>query len=134
MVFCWKSTFVNSFPSDSWNSVMILAIWGTHVSQRINDESSCLLIKSVARSVDLVALLFCLCTWSRAILENSWFNFWKEKKPLLRILYTSRCLTCIAINSKICTVNHLVYIIFIHYKAGLFKRDWRSPMPVLTPT
>ena len=82
-LFSWccveRAILVNDFLSDSSNSVMILAMSGQHVSQQINDESSRLLSKSVAPLVDLISLLFCLCTWSRAILPNSLFDFWIEK-------------------------------------------------------
>ena len=38
--FVERAVLANGFPSDSSNSVMILAMSGPHVSQRINDESS----------------------------------------------------------------------------------------------
>ena len=69
--------------SESSNSVIILAISGPHVSQRIKAESSRLLTKSVAPPVDLITRLFCSWTWSSAILENWFLDFWKEKKPFL---------------------------------------------------
>ena len=65
-----RALLVNGFPSDSSNSVMILAMSGPYVSQRINNESSHLLNKSVAHQ------LIWLPCFVRA---NSLFVFWKEK-------------------------------------------------------